>query len=331
MKALTDVRRISVLGAGSWGTALAIHLARKGLDVYLWGPNQAHMAAMSSARQNARYLADITWPTTLQCGSNLAEALRFSEIVLIVVPSHVFRDVLRQVRPYWTAAHGLIWASKGVDPQANQLLHEVAVQELGPMPLMAVLSGPNFAREVAMALPAATTIACQQAEYVDAVCQIFKAETLRVYGSLDVIGVEVGGAVKNVVAIAVGLCDGLQLGANARAALITRGLAEITRLGLAMGGLTETFVGMAGMGDLLLTCTDNQSRNRRFGLMVGQGKPMMGAFAHIGQVVEGYHNVKQVLALAQQHHVSMPITEQVYKICYENFDPRRAAAELLRR
>lgn len=331
MKALTDVRRISVLGAGSWGTALAIHLARKGLDVYLWGPNQAHMAAMSSARQNARYLADITWPTTLQCGSNLAEALRFSEIVLVVVPSHVFRDVLRQVQPYWTAAHGLIWASKGVDPLANQLLHEVAVQELGPMSLMAVLSGPNFAREVAQALPAATTIACQQAEHVDAVCQIFKAETLRVYASLDVIGVEVGGAVKNVVAIAVGLCDGLQLGANARAALITRGLAEITRLGLAMGGLAETFVGMAGMGDLLLTCTDNQSRNRRFGLMVGQGEPMVDAFAHIGQVVEGYHNVKQVLALAQQHHVSMPITEQVYKICYENFDPRRAAAELLRR
>lgn len=331
MKALTEIKRISVLGAGSWGTALAIHLARQGFEVCLWGANPAFMADMSFTRHNARYLAEITLPDKVQCSADLAEALSFSTLVLVVVPSHVFRDVLRQVRPYWTAEHGLLWASKGVDPQANQLLHEVVTQELGAIPLMAVLSGPNFAREVALGLPAATTIACQQAEYIETLCHLFKADTLRVYASLDLIGVEVGGAVKNVVAIAVGLCDGLQLGANARAALITRGLAEITRLGLAMGGHVDTFVGMAGMGDLLLTCTDNQSRNRRFGLMVGQGESMANAFSQIGQVVEGYHNVKQVLALAQQYHVSMPITEQVYKICYENFDPRHAAAELLRR
>ena len=323
--------RITVLGAGSWGTALALHLARKGLDVCLWSGREEQARTLQETRVNTRYLPDILFPTNLTCTANLSEALQFSAVILIVVPSHVFRDVLEKCKAHFTPQHQLIWATKGIDPVSDQLLHEVVADVLGEVDVTAVLSGPNFAREIALGLPAATTLACTNPEHQERLVQLFKSATLRVYGSSDVIGVEIGGAVKNVIAIAVGICDGLLLGANARAALITRGLAEITRLGLAMKALPETFVSMAGMGDLLLTCTDNQSRNRRFGLMVGQGREITTIFTEIGQVVEGYHNVKQVLSLANRYHVSMPITEQVYNICYQQLDPAACALALMTR
>lgn len=328
---LTRVKKISVLGAGSWGTALALHLARKGLEVCLWSGAESEAVRMQDSRLNTRYLPGITLPANITCTADLAKAVRFSQVVLMVVPSHAFRDVLVKVKAYWSSEHCLVWATKGVDPDHNQLLHEVVLDVLGELPISAVLSGPNFAREIALGLPAATELACAADHSREALCQLFRSETLRVYGARDVIGVEVGGAVKNVIAIAVGICDGLNLGANARAALITRGLAEMTRLGLAMGALAETFVNMAGIGDLLLTCTDNQSRNRRFGLMVGSGHKIEMIFQEIGQVVEGYHNVKQVMALAERYQVAMPITEQVANICYHHLDPSACAEALIRR
>lgn len=328
---MIGLTRLTVLGAGSWGTALALHLARKGLDICLWSANTQQVQQMTQSRCNTRYLPDITLPPNIMCSADLGAALDFSHVILVVVPSHAFRDVLIKLKPYWTAEHCLVWASKGIDPDGNRLLHEVVAEVLGPITVSAVLSGPNFAREIALGLPAAVTLACCQDSQRSALCQLFKSEVLRIYPSDDMVGVEIGGAVKNVIAIAVGMCDGLRLGANARAALITRGLAEITRLGLAMGASNDTFVGMAAMGDLILTCTDDQSRNRRFGLMMGQGKVPDAIFREIGQVVEGYHNVKQVLALAKRYQVDMPITEQVYNICYLQLEPKAGAAALLRR
>lgn len=330
MPTMNAIHTVTVLGAGSWGTALALHLARKGLTVCLWGKSP-HIEALQQQRVNAYHLPGIAFPDSLHCTADVQEALAFSQQVVVAVPSHVFRLVLQHLQPYWTDQHQLIWATKGLDPSTNQLLHQVVLDVMGPVSAMAVLSGPNFAREIALGLPAATTIACEQEKVLEQFCALFKSETLRVYGSHDVLGVQIGGAVKNVIAIAVGLCDGLNFGANARAALITRGLAEITRLGVAMGACSETFVGMAGMGDLLLTCTDNQSRNRRFGLLKAQGKATEQVFEEIGQIVEGYHNVQQVLSLAHHHQLPMPITEQVYSICYQNLDPHLGALALLRR
>ncbi len=324
-------KKITVLGAGSWGTALALHLARKEIDVCLWSANIEQTKNMQSHRCNERYLPGIALPANVTCTIDLSIALAFSDLILVVVPSHAFRAVLKGVKPYWTMKHALIWATKGIDPETNALLDSVVTDVLGEIAITAVLSGPNFAREIAIALPAATTLACVDNQARLALCELFKSDTLRVYGTRDIIGVEIAGAVKNIIAIAVGICDGLQLGANARAALITRGLAEMTRLGLALGAEADTFVSMAGIGDLLLTCTDNQSRNRRFGLLISQHQAINEVFTAIGQVVEGYHNVQQVLVLAARYSIEMPITEQVYAICYQQLDPTACARALMQR
>lgn len=322
---------IAVLGAGSWGTALALHLARLGNDTRLWGRNPDELQRMQQQRQNSRYLPGIPFPDTLTATSDLALALRDVRDVLIAVPSHAFRATLRAIKPFVTGQVRIVWATKGFEHGAQALLSTVVSDEFRNDTAQAVLSGPSFAKELAASLPTAITLAANDNEFRQDLAQRLHSDRFRVYLSDDLIGVQVGGAVKNVLAVGAGMCDGLGFGANARTALITRGLAEITRLGVALGGKLETFYGMAGLGDLILTCTDNQSRNRRFGLALGQGKSAAQAQAEIGQVVEAASNAEEVVLLARKLGIEMPISEQIYRILHEGIDPHIAAKELLMR
>lgn len=321
-------KSIAVLGAGSWGTALALLLARNGHAVTLWGRNAAEIKAMKEANCNTFYLPSISFPANLKLSSDLKETLTQAEFALITTPSSGFRSMLEAIKPYRTP---IIGASKGIEPVTYKLLHHVVAECLGENYPAAFLSGPSFALEVAKNLPTAVVIASHDAAYAQTVIQLFANPHFRPYFSDDIIGVEIGGVVKNVMAIAAGIADGLGFGANTRAALLTRGLNEIMRLGVALGARPETFVGLSGLGDLILTATDNLSRNRRFGLAIGQGKTSEQAFTEIGQVVEGALNVEQVMKIARDHQIDMPITQQVYKILKENADPRKAVETLLTR
>ncbi|MBK8817195.1 MAG: NAD(P)-dependent glycerol-3-phosphate dehydrogenase [Methylococcaceae bacterium] len=323
---------ITVLGAGSWGTALAILAAKNGCRVLLWGYHEAHMASLAKDRKNERYLPGQLFPVGLDVTSDLKLAAEFSEIILVSVPSHAFKSTLTQVKPFVAeSALQIAWATKGFNPEDGSLLHQVVADVLYPEVPAAILSGPTFAREVTDNLPTAITIASQQEQFAYRLANIFHNDRFRAYTSSDVIGVEVGGAVKNVLAIAAGIADGLGFGANTRAALITRGLAEITRLGIKLGGKQETFIGLAGLGDLVLTCTDNQSRNRRFGLALGQGKEKSSILKEIGQEVEGISAAKDTYLIAKRHNIEMPITEQTYKVLYEGLNPLTAVENLLSR
>ncbi|MBI6144918.1 NAD(P)H-dependent glycerol-3-phosphate dehydrogenase [Serratia marcescens] len=323
---------MTVIGAGSYGTALAITLARNGHSVVLWGHNPAQIQTLQQDRCNQAFLPDVPFPDTLLLEADLARALAASRDVLVVVPSHVFGDVLRQLKPHLRPDARIVWATKGLEAETGRLLQDVAREALGETIPLAVLSGPTFAKELAAGLPTAIALAATDAQFVDDLQQLLHCgKSFRVYSNPDFIGVQLGGAVKNVIAIGAGMSDGIGFGANARTALITRGLAEMSRLGSALGADPSTFMGMAGLGDLVLTCTDNQSRNRRFGIMLGQGKGVQEAQDSIGQVVEGYRNTKEVLALAQRHGVEMPITEQIYQVLYCHKDAREAALSLLGR
>jgi glycerol-3-phosphate dehydrogenase (NAD(P)+) len=322
---------ITILGAGSWGTALALHLAKQGQAVQLWTPDVAKAAEMSAARANPSYLPDYPFPDTLQVTSNLAEAVSSKNEILIATPSAAFREVLLAIKPFISATTRIAWATKGLDLETGQFLHEIAQDLLGTARAYAVLSGPSFAREVAAGLPTAVIIASHNTAFAEDLRTRFNSQMFRVYSSADVVGVEMGGIVKNVLAIAAGISDGMQLGANARSALITRGLAEMIRLGVAVGAQYETLTGLAGLGDLVLTCTDNQSRNRRFGLALGQGKTVAEAAREIGQVIEGKRNAELVVSLAKKHHVEMPISETVMKILHGEITVREAMQLLLSR
>ncbi|PLY38499.1 NAD(P)H-dependent glycerol-3-phosphate dehydrogenase [Pectobacterium carotovorum] len=323
---------MTVIGAGSYGTALAITLARNGHRVVLWGHNPVHIQALQSARCNQAFLPDVPFPDSLQLETNLAQALAASRNVLVVVPSHVFGDVLRQLKPHLRADARIVWATKGLEAETGRLLQDVAREALGEAIPLAVVSGPTFAKELAAGMPTAIALASTDSEFADDLQQLLHCgKSFRVYSNPDFIGVQLGGAVKNVIAIGAGMSDGIGFGANARTALITRGLAEMTRLGAALGADPTTFMGMAGLGDLVLTCTDNQSRNRRFGMMLGQGMDVQSAQDSIGQVVEGYRNTKEVRALAQRYGVEMPITEQLWQVLYCGKDAREAALSLLGR
>ncbi|HGM7292406.1 TPA: NAD(P)H-dependent glycerol-3-phosphate dehydrogenase [Serratia marcescens] len=323
---------MTVIGAGSYGTALAITLGRNGHTVVLWGHNPAQIQTLQRDRCNQAFLPDVPFPDTLLLEADLARALAASRDVLVVVPSHVFGDVLRQLKPHLRPDARIVWATKGLEAETGRLLQDVAREALGEAIPLAVLSGPTFAKELAAGLPTAIALAATDAQFADDLQQLLHCgKSFRVYSNPDFIGVQLGGAVKNVIAIGAGMSDGIGFGANARTALITRGLAEMSRLGSALGADPSTFMGMAGLGDLVLTCTDNQSRNRRFGIMLGQGKGVQEAQDSIGQVVEGYRNTKEVLALAQRHGVEMPITEQIYQVLYCHKDAREAALSLLGR
>ncbi len=323
---------MTVIGAGSYGTSLAISLARNGANVVIWGHEPEHMAKLEADRANHEFLPGIEFPETLIVESDLHKAVQASRDLLVVVPSHVFGIVLNSIKPHLRHDSRICWATKGLEPETGRLLKDVAHDIIGDEYPLAVLSGPTFAKELAAGLPTAIAVASPNAEFVaDLQEKIHCSKTFRVYANDDFTGMQLGGAVKNVIAIGAGMSDGIGFGANARTALITRGLAEMTRLGSALGAKPDTFMGMAGLGDLVLTCTDNQSRNRRFGLALGQGKDVDTAQTEIGQVVEGYRNTKEVWLLSQRMGVEMPIVDQIYQVLYQGKDARLAAQDLLAR
>lgn len=323
-----SARSMAVLGAGSWGTALAIQVARSGRRVLLWGRDRDMQAAMRAARENPRYLPGCRFPDSLEVIDALDAAMQADD-VLVVVPSHALRELLRALSATGRIPARLAWATKGLEPGHARLAHEVVRDEIGDIP-MAVVSGPTFASEVGRGLPTAITVAGDP-DLADFIAEALHGAHFRAYTSTDMVGVEIGGAAKNVVAIGAGLSDGLGFGANARVALITRGLAEIMRLGRALGAETETFLGLAGVGDLVLTCTDDQSRNRRMGLALAAGKTQAEARREINQVVEGVSAAQEVRRLAERHGVEMPIVDSLYRVLFENISARDAVAALLER
>lgn len=322
---------IAVLGAGSWGTALAIHLANSGHDVIMWGNEAEHIQQLTEQRCNQQFLPGVDFPETLQLTTSLEQALASPSWVLIAIPSHAYRNFLHTNASLFSENTAIAWVSKGLEMGTGKLLHQVVAEELPQCKKVAVMSGPTFAGEVARNLPTAITVASESESFSRQLSDDLHNGRFRVYSSSDLIGVELGGAVKNVLAIASGAADGLGFGANTRAALITRGLAEMMRLGEAMGGLRETLMGLAGVGDLILTCTDDQSRNRRTGLLLAQGKTLDEVHLEIGQAIEGLKTAKEVINLAQKYEVEMPICEQVYRVLYESRPIDEAVSALLSR
>jgi glycerol-3-phosphate dehydrogenase (NAD(P)+) len=318
---------VAILGAGSWGTAVAIHMALCGHEVWLWGHHPQKIRAMEKERCNNQYLPNIYFPPSLHLTDDITKAINIADEVIVAVPSHAFTEVINQ---FPKAPKALSWLTKGIDSDTQVLLSDCVVDLWGPIPI-AVISGPSFALEVAKSLPTAVVVAGKDDKHLTKVRNLLHHRHFRVYKSFDPIGVQICGAVKNVLAIACGISDGMNYGANAKAALITRGIAEMARLGMTMGAEQDTFMGLAGVGDLVLTCTDNQSRNRRFGLQLGTGAGLDEAEATIGQVVEGKHNAAQVASLANQHKIEMPITEEVHEIIQGNITAKKAAENLMHR
>ncbi|MDX1381074.1 MAG: NAD(P)H-dependent glycerol-3-phosphate dehydrogenase, partial [Xanthomonadales bacterium] len=300
---MSDRPAIAVLGAGSWGTALAMQLARCDTPTVLWGRSPEHLEDMRRTRRNARYLPEFEFPDGLEVQPDLEAAVRWAEHLLVVTPSHGFGELLECIAPLLTDAQGVAWASKGFEPGSGRFLHQVAEDKVGAERGLAVVTGPSFAHEVAANLPTAVTVAGQPEEFTETIARSLHGGSFRAYTGDDICGAELGGAVKNVLAVATGIADGMKLGNNARAALITRGLAEMMRLGAAMGAEPQTLMGLAGMGDLVLTCTGDLSRNRRLGLALGAGKSVEQAVADIGQVVEGVQTAEEVRRLAERHGV----------------------------
>ncbi len=324
--------RIAVIGAGSWGTALALQFARVGCEVRLGGVVELDLLeAMVEDRENKRYLPDIAFPPNLSAYPDLDDCLDGVRDILVVVPSHGLRDTLEQIKPRLAPDSRICWATKGFELSTGKLPHQVAAEVLGPDIPVAVLSGPTFALEVGAGLPTAMTIASHDHEYARALAETISSDNFRAYTSDDIVGVEVGGAVKNALAIGAGMSDGLGFGANTRIALINRGLVELMRLGVALGAKKETFMGLAGMGDLVLTCTDNLSRNRRMGLALAAGKTIDEAQQEIQQVVEGVKAAKAVHEVAEDLGIEMPIVNQVYSIIYKGVAPRDAVEALMTR
>jgi glycerol-3-phosphate dehydrogenase (NAD(P)+) len=319
---------ISVLGAGSWGTALAIHLARCGHTVNLWGHREEHIQDLLAMRENARFLPGISFPSSLTPCVDLSTAVESADYLLLSIPSRGFRGLVNQLREFPKVP--VVWATKGFDPEGDLLSH-TAHELLGDTLESAVISGPTFATEVAQGRHTAVTIASQSPRFLSRLSNDFHNDYFRVYSSADIIGVQVGGAVKNVMAIAAGVADGSALGANVRSALVTRGLAEMMRLGEAMGGCKDTFMGLAGLGDLVLTCTDNQSRNRRFGVCLGRGDSIKSAMTQITQVVEGVQTAFEVQKTARNLSVDMPITDQICELLNGNISALDAVSALFSR
>lgn len=321
--------KVAVLGAGAWGTAIAISLAQRH-PVTLWARSSQQCVAMRASRANERYLPGELFPDQLDITDDISTALNGAGLALIAVTTAALRETLKRIKAHGSGAP-VIWLCKGFEPGRAQLPHQVCAEELGGLIPSAALSGPSFAQEVARGLPTAVTLASLSAQFTHEAALALHSPAFRVYTSDDLIGVEVAGAVKNVMAIAAGISDGLQYGYNARAALITRGLAEITRLGVALGGRAETFMGLAGAGDLILTCTGDLSRNRQVGLKLGQGEPLEAILVELGHVAEGVNTAPELHHLAAQLLVDMPITRAVCRVLKDHTQARAAADELLRR
>ncbi len=325
------MHHVGVIGAGSFGTALAIQLARRGSPTLLWGRDAERIAQMQSERENQQYLPGCHFPVKLVATSDLEATVAESEDLLIATPSHALRQTLQVLRPLLRPGQGIASACKGLEPRTSHLVHEVIEAEVGPEHPMAVISGPTFAKELGLGLPTAVTIASPDQGFAERVAMRMHGDGFRAYWTDDLPGVEIGGAAKNVMAIGVGIADGLGLGANTRAALITRGMAEIMRLAEALGARAETLMGLAGMGDLVLTCTDNQSRNRRMGLLLAQGRTVNEAIHEIRQVVEGVRAAPEVLRLATRVDVDMPITAAVTAVLDGDLSPVEAVRALATR
>jgi len=308
-----------------------MQLARNGVPTHLWGRDHEQMALMAKERCNTRYLPGLPFPDGLTPSFDLSTTLAASDHLLLAIPSHVFRSTIKIIAPQLKPGTQIAWATKGLEPGSRRLLHQIIDEELGRDQPCAVISGPTFAKEVAKGLPTAVTVASRDENTAAFFASCLHGGTFRAYTASDIVGVELGGACKNVLAIAAGIADGLGYGANTRAALITRGLAEMMRLGVKLGGHPETFMGLAGLGDLVLTSTDDQSRNRRVGLALGQGCSLDEAISAIGQAVEGVKSAPEVHHLAQQLEVEMPITEQVYRVLYEGETAHDAVTALLQR
>ncbi len=322
---------IAVLGAGAWGSALALVLARNGHTVRLWSHDANHIQQLITVRENQRYLPGILFPDNIHPEYNVESVLKEADGLLLAVPSHAFKEVLVSAKPFITSKMAFAWASKGLALDTHLFLSDVATA-LFPNKPFSMIAGPSFASEVGAQKPTAIVLASNDPQAANFWQHVLHNQLyFRVYLSNDMVGAQLAGAIKNVLAIATGVANGLQLGANAQAALITRGLSEMMRLGLAFGAQPETFMGLAGMGDLILTCTDDKSRNRRFGKMIGEGKTKSEALAHINQVVEGIQATAHVHALAEKMNIDMPITAQVYAVLYEHKKPQDAVADLLQR
>jgi glycerol-3-phosphate dehydrogenase (NAD(P)+) len=321
---------VAVLGAGSWGTALAAVLARNGVATTLWGRDSDAVAQIAATRRNARYLPDLELPSALRVSADLEASLRGAGVVLIVTPSHAFSDLLERMAPQFPSGAGLAWATKGFDPPSGRFLHELAAETLPQAPA-AIVTGPSFAREVAQGLPTAVTVHSADAAFANSVARLLHSTLFRAYTGSDMVGAELGGAMKNVLAVATGVADGMLLGLNARAGMITRGLNEMLRLGAAIGARPETLMGLAGLGDLVLTCTGDLSRNRRLGLALGRGVPLAAAIAAIGQVVESVETVDTIMRLANAHALDLPIARGVQRVLHEEITPSEALRELLAR
>jgi glycerol-3-phosphate dehydrogenase (NAD(P)+) len=291
---------VAVLGAGSWGTALAALLCGNGVATRLWGRNADALARIASSHRNPRYLPDLTLPAELVCVPDLAEALRGVDLALVAVPSHAFGQVLDEAAPLLPPTAGYAWATKGFEPGTGRFLHELVAERLPGTPA-AVVTGPSFAREVAAGMPTAVTVHSDDDAFAHRDAELLHSHTFRAYTGSDILGAELGGAMKNVLAVATGVADGMRLGLNARAGLITRGMNEMLRLGAALGAKPQTLMGLAGLGDLVLTCTGDLSRNHRFGFALGRGVPLEQALADIGQVVEGAVTADEVMRLAARH------------------------------
>ncbi|KFN50631.1 NAD(P)H-dependent glycerol-3-phosphate dehydrogenase [Arenimonas composti] len=331
MNAADHTPQVTVLGTGSWGTALAALLARNGHRTLIWGRDADQVAAISERHENPRYLPGVPLPESLAATGDLAAAVAAADLLLVVTPSHAFPGTLHALAPHRRPHCGVAWATKGFEPGSGRFLHEVATEVLGPEVPLAVVTGPSFAKEVAQGLPTAVTVHSDDEAFAERVADLLHGSTFRAYHGTDIRGAELGGAMKNVLAVATGVADGMELGLNARAGLITRGLNEIMRLNAAIGGRAETVMGLAGLGDLVLTCTGDLSRNRRLGLALGRGQSIAEAVAAIGQVVESVQTADEVVRLARRHELDLPITELVHAVLHETITPVAGLRLLLSR
>ena len=322
---------VAVLGSGSWGTALASLIARNGHATTIWGRDADQVASIRDRHENTRYLPGIPLPDALAATTDLGAAVAGADLVLVVTPSHAFTETLHALAPHRRAAAGVAWATKGFEPGSGRFLHEVAGEVLGGGVPLAVVTGPSFAKEVALGLPTAVTVHSDDEAFAQAVAGMLHGPTFRAYTGNDMLGAELGGAMKNVLAVATGVADGMQLGLNARAGLITRGLNEMLRLNVALGGRAETLMGLAGLGDLVLTCTGDLSRNRRLGLALGRGQSIGEAVAGIGQVVESVQTADEVIRLGDRHEVDLPIVALVQAVLHERISPAEGVKLLLSR
>jgi len=324
------MKKISIIGDGGWGTTLAIHLSKKGHDVILWSAFKTYAAALSRSRKNSKFLPGIKIPKAVEITSDIKKAIENSEIIVLAVPSCYIRKILLKIKKTDYRKHIFLSVSKGIEEKSHKRVSEIVYKELGKVDLC-ILSGPNIAYEVARGYPATCVIASKNISQAKILQKIFTNEKLRAYTSNDLCGVELGGSLKNIIAIAAGISDGLGFGMNAKAAIVTRGLVEMARFGVALGAKKETFNGLSGMGDLVTTCMSGHSRNHYVGQKIGEGKKLNYIIKHMDMVAEGVKTTKSVYELNKKYKINMPITTEIYKVLYKNKSPLNAVSDLMLR